>query len=133
MKIRCTTLVDITNTGVKNRFYERRMPFVDSTGKTIDTNIALHQARAQQCNWETVNQLISLRTLTSDISDPIEKDLVWRFEFEIADPASIATQKNPVGLLIEDCNGVPVLPTNKSAITTFKTGLNSNIWFDIIS
>lgn len=133
MRIRCTTTVDITATGVKNRFYKSRMPFHDQQGRLIDTDAAWHESRAQQSNWETVNQLISLRTLTEDVSQSEYQQDIWQFEFDVTDPAALAQDDDPLGLLKHDCNQVPVMPTHISAATLLTTAGNANCWFEVVT
>lgn len=133
MRIRCTTTVDITATGVKNRFYKSRMPFRDQLGRLIDTDAAWHQSRAQQSNWETVNQLISLRTLTEEVSLPEHQQDNWQFEFEVTDAAAWSQDDDALGLLKQDCDQVPVMPTCNSAETLLRTTCDANCWFDVVT
>lgn len=133
MKIRCTTQVDITPTGVKNRFYKSQMPFRDKTGRLIDNETAWQQSRAQQSNWETVNQLLSLRTIPENVTEPVCSDSTWVFEFDIEDSAAIGNNEDPIALLKTDFDGVPVAITGaNSRINMLKTGENSNVRFEVI-
>jgi len=132
-RIRCITTVDITATGVKNRFYKSRLPFCDATGRLIDSESAWQQTRAQQSNWETVNQLISLRTLTENITTPVQQGTVWQFEFDAVDSAAIADETDPVGLLKADFDGVPVVSTTAdTGVDTLTTVDDANVWFELI-
>jgi hypothetical protein len=134
LRIRCTTTVDITATGVKNQFYKSRMPFRDSTDRLIDSDLAWHQARAQQSNWETINQIISLRTLTENITIPTICQDSWQFEFDIVDSAAVASNTDPVALLKQDCDGVPVMVTvGNGSVSVFQPESEPNIWFDVIT
>jgi len=133
IRIRCITTVDITATGVKNRFYKSRLPFCDATGRLVDSESAWQQTRAQQSNWETVNQLISLRTLTENITTPVCQDATWQFEFDAVDPAAIADVTDPVGLLKADFDGVPIVSTNTATgVSMLKTVDDVNVWFELI-
>lgn len=138
LRVRCTTTFDITATGIKNRFYKSRLPFTDDTGRVIDNDRTWQIARNQQCNWETINQLISLRTLPENISNPIfdSKNNSWQFEFDVINPDSIAVDSNPVGLLLEDCNGVPMILGLNEQLNHAKSfkidGIDANIQFEII-
>jgi len=136
MRIRCTTYFDITATGVKNRFYKSRIPFVDSAGQQIVDDMTWNRSRNQQNNWETVNQIIQLRTLTENISDPLRQDNTWSFEFDVADPSAVGTLNDPVEFLKRDCNGVPMntgLDESKIQDSVLKSqGDDANIWFDVI-
>ena len=105
MRIVCRTRFDITATGVRNSFYKNR----DTGADTESWN----RSRNQQRNWETVNQIISLRTLPVNISQPkhVQKnnENLWIFEFEVEQPATIGTDEDPVGILKADCRDVPML------------------------
>ncbi len=113
LQVQCITQFDITVTEVRNNFSRSRLPFRDATGKLIDDATAWNRSRNQQRNWETLNQIISLRTLPDNISVPrkIVKDdqIWWSFDFFVDQPASIEANGNPVGLLYRDCDGVPML------------------------
>ena len=138
VRIKCTTRFDITETGIRNRVFRSNMPFRDKTGRTITTQAEWQLARNQQSNWETVNQVISLRTLPERISTPVADSAAatWSFEFDVVDPGSITVNNNPVGYLIADCDGVPMITgLGESADNTAflsSTGTNTNIWFDVV-
>jgi hypothetical protein len=110
------------------------MPFRDSTDRLIDSDLAWHQARAQQSNWETINQIISLRTLTENITIPTINRAEWQFNFDIVDSAAVASDNDPVALLKQDCDGVPVMVTvDNGSISVFRPKTEPNIWFNVIS
>lgn len=138
VRIKCTTRFNITETGIRNRVFRSNMPFHDKTGRKIETQEQWQLARNQQSNWETVNQVISLRTLPERISTPVADSAAatWSFEFDVVDPGSIAVNNNPVGYLIADCDGVPMITglgesADNSAFLS-SAGDNSNIWFDVV-
>ena len=138
VRIKCTTRFDITETGIRNRVFRSNMPFQDKTGRTITTQAEWQRARNQQANWETVNQVVSLRTLPERISAPTADSaaVTWSFEFDVVDPGSITHNNNPVGYLIADCNGVPMItglgesPDNAAFLSSQDTA--ANIWFDVV-
>lgn len=136
MRIRCTTYFDITATGVKNRFYKSRMPFHDSAGQEISNDVSWNRSRNQQNNWETLNQIIQLRTLTENITEPVKQNDAWEFEFDVADPDAIGTLADPVEFLKRDCVGVPMnigLDESKTQDSVLKSqGDGANIWFSVI-
>ena len=105
MRIICRTRFDITATGVRNSFYKNRADAADTETWTRNRN--------QQRNWETVNQIISLRTLPINITLPKRitqaGENLWVFEFEIEQPATVGTDEDPVGILKADCRDVPML------------------------
>ncbi len=112
MKIRCRTVFDITATGVKNHFNRARLPFRDESGSMIADEVQWHRSRNKQRNWETLNQIISLRTLPMDISIPIvqqqDSGPMWEFEFGIDQPGALDISGDPLGALIQDSKGVPM-------------------------
>lgn len=138
IRIKCTTRFDITETGVRNRTYRSDQPFQDKTGRTVATQLEWQQARNQQCNWETVNQVISLRTLPERISTPMfdQDTATWSFEFDVVDPGSLFYNSSPVGYLIADCDSVPMITglEESPGNTTFLigSGPEANIWFDVV-
>jgi hypothetical protein len=111
LRVRCSTFFDITATGVKNRFYKARIPFTDNIGQSVTDDETWFRSRNQQSNWETINQIISLRTLPENISIPVcdKKSQQWSFEFDVVDPNSIASAEGPLGYLLGDCNNVPMI------------------------
>lgn len=136
MRFACKTFFDITATGVTGHFKSSRVPFRDRTGTNIEGEIAWNYARNQQRNWETVTQLIGMRTQIFELSDPVNKDNIWCFEFEVETPAVFGTQENPVDLLLSDANGVPML-TGLDEIENIDSilvvsGDNQNIWFSAL-
>lgn len=135
-RILCRTKFDITNTGVRRSLKSTHLPFVDNSGRTIDSPEAWNLARNQQRNWETINQIISLRALTEIVSNP-EKDHdgCWKFLFEVDNIASVTWGADPVGALRFDSTDVPMIAV--LAESTVKTvllnayGNDANIWFSI--
>jgi hypothetical protein len=138
IRVKCSTLFDITETGVKNRSYKAKIVFKDSNGQEITSSGDWNRARNQQCNWETINQIISLRTLPENITSPVfvETTKIWYFEFDVVDPASIFRDGDPVGYLLNDCVGVPMIlgldEIAGTASTIVGTGPDTNIWFELI-
>lgn len=138
IRVKCSTRFDITETGVKNRSYKSQMTFRDRAGRKITTAADWNRARNQQCNWETINQIISLRTLPENITTPVQDadSGIWHFEFDVVDPASIFCDGNPVGYLLSDCVGVPmILGLDEAAETPaciVSAGSDANIWFDLL-
>jgi hypothetical protein len=138
VRVKCSTLFDITETGVKNRSYKSKIAFKDNNGHEITSDDKWNRARNQQCNWETINQIISLRTLPENITTPVQDadTGIWHFEFDVVDPASIFQDGDPVGYLLRDCAGVPmILGLDESAgisPTMVSTVPDANIWFDLI-
>ena len=139
IRIRCTTAFDITATGVKNRSHKSRMPYNDEAGQMIVDETAWVKSRSQQSNWETVNQIISMRTLPENISVPIYNTdkKQWAFEFDVINPETIEKNNNAIGFLLHDCNSVPMITgLNEHFIEStvlITDGDNTNIWFEVIN
>lgn len=113
IRIECRTRFDITVTDVRGHFRPERLPFVDATGRSIHDHAGWTRSRNQQRNWETVNQIISLRCLPENITVPRrlqhQDSAVWSFEFEVPDPASVSQDDDAVGWLRQDCEHVPMI------------------------
>lgn len=138
MRIRCTTQFDITATGVRSNFNKNRIPFQDSTGAMIADHDQWQRSRNKQRNWETINQIISLRALPDNIDMPqkISKDglNLWTFEFEIESAESLQQNDDMLGALKEDCKDVPMLiylDENPGVESMLRVG--SNIVFEVIT
>ncbi len=138
MRIKCWTLFDITITGVRSNFNQNRMPFPDSRGQIIDSSDTWHRARNQQRNWETINQLLSLRFTPQDITEPkrvSHGDVnVWEFEFEVDNPPAIYLDDSAFGALTQDCCGVPMLvglDETPGQISLLEPG--RNIGFEVVN
>lgn len=108
------------------------MPFRDEAGHDITDPASWTRARNQQRNWETINQIISLRCLPESISLPQSHDHEWWFEFEISDLATISVGDGDLGLLIKDAQGTPMitgLDESPGAAAVLQPG--HNIWFQV--
>ena len=128
MKIRCTTSFDITATGVTGHCKPSRLPFKDNSGQMITNEQEWNHARNQQRNLETLTQLISLRTQIDNITRPQFKDNQWSFEFEVESDTIFVSDQDNLGVLKNDCLGVPML------LSSSDTTLNdSNIQFELIN
>jgi len=108
-KIQCRTLFDITRTDVRHQFNAAQLPFHDAAGHLITNHREWMLARNQQRNWETVIQILSLRTQPQDMTLPERLDDWWQFEFAIEDPSAVALGDRPLGLLEQDAAMVPML------------------------
>ena len=139
MKYICQTLFDITATGVTGHCKSARMPFQDRAGQNINDEQAWNRSRNQQRNWETLTQILSLRTQLFLLTDPVP-DLSgsrWMFEFETESDGIYGPDSDPVSVLRADANGVPMLrelnndPDIENVLVT--AGARQNIWFAPIS
>jgi len=120
-KISCYTLFDITQTGVINR----GKPGIDE-----DMEAWLFK-RNTQCNFDTILQVVSLRSQPEDISKPKVKEInlsefqnfgfllendekvnSWSFSFTIQHPSVFNDGISDLGSLYNDCDQVPMIKTN---------------------
>ena len=140
-RIRCYTLFDITKTNVTNR-----------SKPSEDVTTWLHN-RNTQCNFDTILQVISLRSQPEVVKNPeklkIDKftkfgflydikqlDFCWVFEFEIQHSSVFDNGINELGALYTDCNNVPMIKCH-TEILNLATFLDTsaelkNIHFEII-
>ncbi len=105
--IKITTDFDITNTGVVRDFKESLLP-VKANGRIIFTKEEWLRCRRQQTNWETVIQLISLRTQPLHIVTTATES-EWVLEFDIESNGVYQKNGDMIGLLKEDFDKVPLL------------------------
>ena len=139
MKIHCRTYFDCSPTGVTGHYRVSSIPFKDFTGKNIENQSQWNYARNQQRNWETINQLISLRTQPNNIEPAKKQNNAWEFTFEVDDPFvySITGESGNIGSLINESHGVPMitgLEETKNIDPVLKTsGPEQNIWFVVVN
>ena len=135
MRIQCRTLFDCSYTGTTGHFRPAEIPFEDRIGQMITNQADWHHSRNQQRNWETLLQIIGLRTQPMDITTPVYRTGAWEFEFRVEAPSvyAIDGDPNPLAGLVQGCADVPMMthlteqPELKSTITTI--GSDQNIWF----
>jgi hypothetical protein len=132
----CRTFFDITATGVTGHFKSSRIPFHDHAGQYISSEAAWNRARNQQRNWETLTQLLGMRTQIFQLENPKKNLDVWSFEFAVETPDVFGPQDDPVQLLLIDAAGVPMLLglENKTNLTPvlLVDGEDQNIWFNCL-
>lgn len=139
MKILCRTLFDCSLTDVTGHFRPSEIPFVDRAGQQVQNQTDWNHSRNQQRNWETLLQIISLRTQPVDLTIPRQNNGMWEFEFrsESQGVFEIHGDPDPLAGLRIDCEGVPMMrnlkeqPSLAPAITT--TGQDQNIWFMVLN
>ena len=135
MILLCRTLFDITKTNVSNR------------RKTMDmiTSEIIKQ-RNQQSNYETIIQIISLRSLPENISEPkiIQTNLrtfgistncdvkCWEFEFEVLQNSVFSDGSNELAKLYHDCLDVPMIIGLEEMKDLTPALSYNNIYFEII-
>jgi hypothetical protein len=118
--ITCYSLFDITQTNVRNR--NRPEPGLDEESWLYKRNT--------QCNFDTVQQAISLRSQPEVVRSP-EKTLIrfdeftdfgflfdqaedeqypcWSFDFTIQHPSVFYDGINELGALYRDCDKIPMI------------------------
>ena len=139
MKIQCRTLFDCSYTGTTGHFRVAEVPFVDRAGQKITDQTEWNKSRNQQRNWETLLQIIGLRTQPQDLTMPVCRNGTWEFEFKSESEGVFEIYGNPDLLagLKQDCEGVPMMlnlqeqPELAPTITT--AGSEQNIWFDALN
>jgi hypothetical protein len=135
MRYACQTLFDITATGITGHYKSTRIPFLDRAGQDIHDQASWERARNQQRNWETIMQIISLRTQIFDHTIPVKDQTGsrWMFEFETEISGAFGSEADPTEILRTDAQGVPMMreldnnPNIKAYIQTH--GSQQNIWF----
>jgi len=140
-RIRCFTLFDITETGVANR----NKP--DNNDK-----MWLHK-RSTQCNFDTILQVISLRSQPEVVAKPsrveisnfdyfgfvyekTETSRCWTFDFEIQHSSVFQDGISELGALYNDCDKVPmILLDDQSELITSSLNISpelKNIYFEVV-
>lgn len=138
----CQTLFNITVTGVLNR----AKPEIG-----VDPNEWLLK-RNTQCNYDTIIQVISLRSQPENMTIPKKaigkadkfgylyqkkkNYTIWQFEFEIQHHSVFENGITPLGALYNDCDGVPMIKCDEQydkLQLVLNTSLElKNIHFEVI-
>jgi hypothetical protein len=149
-KLKCYTLFDITKTGNIHR-----KPPINGTPEQTKR---WEKTRNTQANFDTIIQVVSLRSQPEDITDPIEEIIIfdgeldmfgflfdnddmahscWSFEFTIPHNKVFDDGVNELGYLYNDCNGVPMIKvgTEWEKLPNFldSTPELKNIHFEVIN
>lgn len=139
MKIRCRTLFDCSRTGITGRFRVSELPFQDHSGTTIANQQDWTHGRNRQRNWETLVQILSLRTQPQELSAPVRHEDGWVFEFEIERDGVYGQSgsQDEFAELKKDAQNIPMLiglgeiPGVAPRLET--QGTDQNIWFETIN
>lgn len=149
-KLRCYTLFDITKTGNIHR-----KPPINGT---IEQTKAWEKTRNTQTNFDTIIQILSLRSQPENITDPVQEIVIfdgrqdmfgflfdtedvaqslWSFEFTIPHDKVYDNSINELGYLFNDCDGVPMIRvgTEFEKLPNFldTTPELKNIYFEVIN
>lgn len=139
MKVKCRTLFDCSATGVTGHFRASQVPYQDKIGQTINNVDDWNRSRNQQRNWETLLQIISLRSQPEDIRFPRKQEDHWEFEFTVATEGVFGqpNSKEPFADLYKDCEGIPMITNlhEEVALTPVVCahGAEQNIWFESVN
>lgn len=133
MQIQCRTIFNITETGITGHYKPQQIPFSDRAGHRIVDQPSWNRARNQQRNFETIMQLLQLRTQIFDVSTPVNNSNFWTFCFDVEFEGIYQQGQDMFGILKQDCEGVPMLTglDEKFVSNLFLTtdGSQQNIWF----
>lgn len=133
MKILVKTLFDCTTTGVVGRYREERGAFQDQSGSWIRTEQDWNQARNQQRNYETLIQVLSLRTQIDNPTVAVQELDTWSFTVE-TDRIGVFGQD--LVYLLGDCENVPMITGLREKVDLpnqlRSLGTDANIWFQEI-
>ena len=139
MKVMCRTLFDCTYTGVTGHFRAQQLPYITKSGLHLETAEDWNRARNQQRNWESLLQIMSLRTQPMNVVLPAKQPDGWHFEFEVEAEGVLSSEfgSNDLAGLVSDCEGVPMVTglDEDTVITAIlhAQGANQNIWFTSIN
>lgn len=115
IEIKCSTIFDITKTNISNRRQH--------LSEISDVNLT--KMRSQQSNFETILQIVSLRSQPENISNPVKKIIsltsdwgssynsknivIWTFKFTVITESVFCGEKHSLEKLYNDCEHVPMI------------------------
>ena len=128
------TLFDITNTDVVRQYKS----FLVKDHPTINTKEEWNQAKQQQNNFDTIIQIISLRTQPTVLHAPTiktikfngKKQKVWELRITVEFEDIYFNGVDELGLLIDDSEHVPMINKLTSKIEDNYLRPNKNIRFE---
>lgn len=127
--IKIFTTFDITNTGVVRNLKAGMLP-TTVNGVKITSEDEWLKARRQQSNWETMLQIIALRTQPFNVRT-IHNDGVWMLEFDVEHSDVYRKEDDPIGLLKDDFNNVPLLVNLDESKSPGTAVSESNMRFEV--
>ena len=139
MQILCRTFFDCSATGITGHYRPHQVPFRDQLDNHITDSITWNRSRNQQRNWETIQQIIGLRSQATIIHGPNNIDNQWQFIFEVDSPGVYSGTGHLGNLdsLINECDGIPMCAelneTHGVSLQLITTGTDQNIWFETIN
>ncbi len=116
-KVECYCLFDITNTGINGQSRTTAFPIKTKDGIEISNTVELNRCRNQQRNFDTLLQVISLRTQIFNIKSPIYNQgnsyfqgrPHWQFSFEIEPNSQWLVDNDDFWILKQDTTGTPMI------------------------
>jgi len=145
-KVTLHTLFDITETGVIRKFDSNYLPFKTKNGNEINSEEEWRLCRNQQSNFDTIVQILSLRTniynieVTSHTQQTLSsysfdtkyqsKCNVWELSFEVETIEPYNSKHKNFNLLCDDLTNVPMLTgLDESIEDVYLDCENTNIYF----
>jgi hypothetical protein len=132
------TLIDITATGIVAPYNSALKQVIDDSDTIINSESSWIKSRNKQRNWETLVQVLGLRSLPNIQYTPvckceslgnfdfgsnyIGKENVWCFEFTTEQQHLFTIGDNPTSLLLQDLHQVPVI-TNLDETVDISPGI----------
>ena len=134
MNIRCRTLFDCTPTGTTGTFRPSQIPYQDQGGSEVTNQATWNRSRNQQRNWETLLQIMQLRSQIAVIEPAERGPDGWHFIFAVD---NVMVYGEDLEELRRDAEGVPMIKGLDepvlSAHVLHTSGSEQNIWFDTIN
>lgn len=133
MKLKVTTLFDCTTTGVVGRYREEQGHFQDRSGCWIRTAQDWERARNQQRNYETLLQILGLRTQLLNNQPAQRFNDHWCFEVTVDRVDAYGANFKS---LFDDCQNVPMivgLTETQTLLPQLQVeGTDTNCWFSMV-
>jgi hypothetical protein len=133
MKIQVKTSFDCTATGTTGHYKSNRVPYKDGNQSSITDQESWTRSRNQQRNYETLIQLLSLRTQLIEITLPQRHNDHWSFTI-VSDRDDVFS--DDLAALYLDCDSVPMivgLDEEPGTVPLLHTQTpDANIWFQEI-
>lgn len=107
-KIKVTTLFDITATGALS-YKPIDIPGTTKNGVQVNTQADWFKAVNQQRNWDTVQQVLSLRTQLFDPTTPTQTNGEWSFVVEINLDQVHVDHEQALEIIKQDFDNVPII------------------------
>ena len=137
-QIKVSTKYDCTATKTVGRYRAAGLPTVDATGAEIVDLETWEQSRNKQRNYETLLQVISLRSQPLDLSSTtfnVENNC-WEFTYSVEFENIYKKGADEVGLLKDDMHQIPMIvglgEVEKLSGLLEVSGDQTSIWFELI-